>query len=322
MEYRYTYTVFTATYNRAHTLHRVYESLAAQTFRDFEWVVVDDGSQDGTRARVASWAREATFPIRYFWQPNSGKHVAFNRGVREARGELFLNFDSDDACVPEALERMRLHWLAIPAAERASFSAVTVNCMDEQGRVVGNALDRPVLDSDTLEAVYRFGVRGEKWGFHRTDVLRAFPFPEPRGVPFVPEMIVWGRIARQYRTRFVNEPLRLYFRDQPSLASRVPPGGHARSRLLGHAVVLNEHADYLRFAPKAFARSAIQYARCSLHAGVPVRRQGAELQSRLGRTLWCLALPAAGVLYTWDCVRLAARAVWDAGSTSIKPPRS
>ena len=55
------FTVFTATYNRAHVLHRVYDSLRAQTFRDFEWLVVDDGSTDGTGALVEGWRAEADF---------------------------------------------------------------------------------------------------------------------------------------------------------------------------------------------------------------------------------------------------------------------
>ena len=87
--YQYTFTVFTPTFNRACTLHRVYESLSAQTYRDFEWLVVDDGSSDDTRKLIDTWERQARFPLRYIYQPNQGKHVAFNRGVREARGELF-----------------------------------------------------------------------------------------------------------------------------------------------------------------------------------------------------------------------------------------
>src|SRR5437762_2817315 len=96
------FTVFTPTYNRAGTLPRVYESLKAQTFRDFEWIIVDDGSADSTQELVQSWIGDLDFPIRYFRQQNQGKHVAVNLGVKEARGEFFLNLDSDDACVPEA----------------------------------------------------------------------------------------------------------------------------------------------------------------------------------------------------------------------------
>ncbi|MCE2923619.1 MAG: glycosyltransferase family 2 protein, partial [Roseomonas sp.] len=64
------FTVFTPSYNRAHTIHRVYESLQQQTFRDFEWLVVDDGSTDNTKSIVEAWKKEAPFPIRYVWQEN------------------------------------------------------------------------------------------------------------------------------------------------------------------------------------------------------------------------------------------------------------
>ena len=103
------FTVFTPTYNRAYTLHRVYESLKAQTYRDFEWLIVDDGSNDNTRELIQKWQNESLFSIRYIYQQNSGKHIAFNRAVREAKGELFLTLDSDDACVEEALERFKYH---------------------------------------------------------------------------------------------------------------------------------------------------------------------------------------------------------------------
>lgn len=100
----YTFTVFTPTYNRSHLLGRLYESLKRQTFRDSEWVIVDDGSTDQTQELVKHWQMEASFPIRYFWQPNSGKHVAYNRGLQEARGFLFADIDSDDFFAPEALD--------------------------------------------------------------------------------------------------------------------------------------------------------------------------------------------------------------------------
>src|SRR5215471_10000349 len=75
------FTVFTASYNRAHTIHRVFNSLSAQTLRDFEWLVVDDGSTDRTAELIGAWTKTADFPIRYFKQEHSGKHVARNLAV-------------------------------------------------------------------------------------------------------------------------------------------------------------------------------------------------------------------------------------------------
>lgn len=98
------FTVFTPTFNRAHTLHRVYDSLGQQSFRNFEWLVVDDGSTDNTEQLVRDWKSNSDFPIRYEKQANSGKHVAINKAARLAKGALFLIADSDDAFSSEALQ--------------------------------------------------------------------------------------------------------------------------------------------------------------------------------------------------------------------------
>src|SRR5579872_2682653 len=145
MNFAYLFTVFTPTYNRASTLPRVYESLKAQTFRGFEWLIVDDGSTDSTREIVEKW--QAEFPIRYIYQRNQGKPAAYNRAVAEARGELFLFIDSDDACLPEALERLKYHWDGIPAGERGKFSAVTALCKDQHDCLCGEKFPCDVLDS-------------------------------------------------------------------------------------------------------------------------------------------------------------------------------
>ena len=87
-------TVFTPTYNRAHLLPRLYESLVKQTYRDFEWIIVDDGSSDNTAEVINEW--DADFPIRFFRKENGGKHTSINLGVEKADGELFFIADSDD----------------------------------------------------------------------------------------------------------------------------------------------------------------------------------------------------------------------------------
>lgn len=215
------FTVFTPTFNRAATLPAVFASLSAQTRQDFEWLIVDDGSTDDTRALVTGWASNAPFPVRYFWQENAGKHVAFNHGVRQACGALFLPLDSDDTIVPEALAIFEQRWSEIPKVGRAAFSGVTCQCLDERGAVVGTPLPVEVVDGYPLEVRARFNLIGERFGFHRADVLREFPFPFFDGERFVPEGLVWNRIGQRFKMRFVADALRIYRHSADGLSASV-----------------------------------------------------------------------------------------------------
>lgn len=89
-------TVFTPTYNRAHLLRRLYESLVTQTSQDFEWLVVDDGSTDFTRELVEGFIREGRIRIRYIYKENGGLHTAYNTAYANIDSELCVCIDSDD----------------------------------------------------------------------------------------------------------------------------------------------------------------------------------------------------------------------------------
>lgn len=265
--YPFKFTVFTPTYNRAGTLPDVYESLKRQIYRDFEWLIVDDGSTDGTGELVQKWQREAAFPIRYFWQKNGGKHRARMRGVAEARGEFFFTWDSDDVCVPEALERMKSQWDSIPDDGKCLFAGVTGLCSREDGTVVGAPFPQDVLDSDMFEIRERYGVTGEKCGFQRTDVMREFPFPEFEGERFITEAVVWHRIARKYKTRFFNEILRIYeYKPDGLTAAGVR---HIVESPQGKVLYFNEYMDMPACLSQK-VKAGVNYVRCSLHAGTGI----------------------------------------------------
>ena len=170
--------MFTCTYNRQETLRRTFEALKQQTFTDFEWVLVDNGSTDGTLVAVDKWIKEVDFPVTvHRIETNSGFQNAYNAGISLCRGEFFLNLDSDDSCVPNALERFLELWETIPPQDRQNFVGVTVNCEDQYGNMVGEKFPEDPLDSNSLEKEMRYRVKGEKWGILRLDVLRKFPFP-------------------------------------------------------------------------------------------------------------------------------------------------
>ena len=297
----YRFTVLTPTRNRAHVLHRVFDSLTAQTFRDFEWLIVDNGSTDGTADLVAGWQASAGFPIRYIVQENAGVHASWNRGVDEARGTLLLEIRSADTFVPDALERFIAIWTAIPEGERSGYSGVSVNCEDEHGRLIGTEFPKDILDSDSSEIRYRYHVKGEKWGFQRMDVMREHPMPVVDGyIGYIPEAIVWRAIGRRYKTRYVNERLRVYWQDQALGISRLPIRLSATGGLLEAESLLNLDIRWLRWDPIAFMRMAVLYVRCSFHVGRSIPEQVRRLKPFRARVLWVFAAPVGWLCYLND----------------------
>ncbi|HEY9652019.1 MAG TPA: glycosyltransferase family 2 protein [Coleofasciculaceae cyanobacterium] len=299
----YTFTVFTPTYNRAYTLPRVYESLKQQTYKDFEWLIVDDGSTDNTSELVEEWQHKSEFAIHYIYQNNSGKHNAYNLAAREAKGQFFICLDSDDACVPEALEQFKYHWDSISPDERQNFSGVDCLCQDQNGNVIGSYYPSNPTDANYFEIRYRLKVDGEKWGFQRTEVLREFPFPAIISQKlYVPENIVWSSIAQHYKIRCVNECLRIYYID--STTDQITQSDWVRKNPVGFNLMcrslLDKDIDYFRFDPWFFIRYAINYSRSSFHLKTNIKQQFISLNSGFGKLLWLITIPLGTMLWLKD----------------------
>ena len=197
-------TVLTTTFNRAHTLSQLHKSLFNQEFRDFEWLLIDDGSTDGTRELVKTWISNSTFfTIRYYWFENKGKHVALNRGVERAKGKFCAVIDSDDFYPESALKDLIDAWCGIPLQERANFANVEGLGATKQGEIIGSKFPEDVYDSDNYSIRLEREKLGDTQGMYRTDILKKYPFPEQ--FPFIRESIVWNRIAERYHTRFINK---------------------------------------------------------------------------------------------------------------------
>lgn len=186
----------------------LYQSLTSQdAAANFEWIVGDDGSTDGTEALIRSWQQEGKIRIRYFVQKNSGKHIAFNKGVSMAEGVLFLNLDSDDKLLPVAVRTILDQWAILKQDSNLdAFAGLAGNKIYTDGSLVGSPIDYETLDTGIID--YRFirGIQGDKMEVFRTAILKQFPFPE-NGERFCPEALVWNRIGSQYTFRFFNKAL-------------------------------------------------------------------------------------------------------------------
>ena len=206
-----TLTIFTPTYNRAATLHLCYESLCRQTCRDFEWMVIDDGSTDGTRELVERWQEEKKVPIIYFYQENQGMHGAHNAAYRLIKTELNTCIDSDDYMPDDAVEKIVNFWnenvngnFNGNGKKVAGIIALDVNF---SGNLIGTRLPEGE-ERTTLSGFYNHGGRGDKKLIYRTEVINSYPeYPLFKGEKYVSLGYKYELIDQDYELLILNEPV-------------------------------------------------------------------------------------------------------------------
>lgn len=202
-------TVFTPTYNRAYIIENLYRSLQRQTYIDFEWLVVDDGSTDETEQLFERWKKESNnFTIRYYKKANGGKCRAINYALDLAMGELFFTVDSDDYLTDDALEKVNVWFDHIHdekivgvVANRGHTDKDTINYLFEE-----EYLDKSLLDIYSFKRGGKQVFDGERAFIFYTDFHRRYKYPEFDGENFMTEAVVWNRMAHDgYKVRFYND---------------------------------------------------------------------------------------------------------------------
>ncbi len=182
---------------------QLYQSLCGQSIKDFEWLIVDDGSNDDLEEIIREFQSEKKIEIRYIKQDNGGKHRAINRGVKEAKGEFFFIVDSDDYLTPDAVEWIsRTGPLLSANDEFAGFSGI---CSRPDGKIVGGAKDFGIIDSNAIDIRVVYNINGDLAEIFKTAVLRQYPFPDFPNERFCPEALVWYRIARRFKMRYIYQ---------------------------------------------------------------------------------------------------------------------
>ena len=199
------FTVFTPTYNRATTLPRVYNSLKKQSFRNFEWIIIDDGSTDGTKELVSQWQQEGNdFPIIYQWQPNQGKHIAYNAVAELAKGLLFTSIDSDDEAVPILMERLKYHWDNFTEEERSTVSGISFLGVNQHGHLVGTRFPKDYQVMDLMGMYFLNRVTGDKGGMLQTKIFKMYPFPVHIKNVVVGEGSFMYKLAKEWKMCFME----------------------------------------------------------------------------------------------------------------------
>lgn len=188
-------TYFTPTYNREKLLPNLYDSLLRQTDKNFIWLIIDDGSKDGTEALVSLWQKENKIQIEYIKKENGGKHTAIDLSNEVCKTEFITCIDSDDYLTDDATEIL--------------YSKFDL-CLDDDccgllgPKLILNSPKNNVWTS-TNEKVYFYDL-DKKLGFIpettivlKTEIAKKFHFPVFEDERFVTESVYYQNFFYDYK---------------------------------------------------------------------------------------------------------------------------
>ena len=258
-------TIITPSFNRAHTLERVFKSIENQSFRDLKWIVMDDGSTDETKSLVEGFQKNADFEIDYYYNENQHKFHTVFEGVRKVTSPYFVIWDSDDAYPSDSLQILYQEITNLPDNQR--FIAVMGLCAYENGELVGDKYPEEVYDGFILNIRYKYKVRGDKNGIFNTSVykevlakLDTTVFKKGVYIPYSVFYNLYDSLG--YKTRFINKVVRYYWYDEndhSSVSNTRWSGKNRYGLMVGHLSFVNDYGEKLLKFPKALVRNLIGY---------------------------------------------------------------
>lgn len=283
-------TIFTPTYNRAQLLHSLYESLCIQRYKNFEWIIIDDGSCDNTKDVVNTFISEGKLDLKYIYQENQGKHRAINKALELAKGKLFFIVDSDDTLTPDALEWVWAEYSKIK--EYKDFAGISGLCIDQNGEKIGGGKDFGQIDTDNITFRFKMQIPGDMSEVYRTDVLREFPFPDIEGEKFCPEALIWNRIATHYKMRYIYKGIKVVKYWPDGLSANIT--NHRHNSPLSSMMFYSElHQSDIPFLQKV--KSAINFWRF-----IPIKHINKVTSMRMWNLYAPICLPLGLIYHLYD----------------------
>lgn len=198
--------ILTPSYNRVETLERLYQSLIGQSCQNFSWLIVDDGSTDGTEHLVEEWIRQDKIRIIYRKKENGGKHTALNMGIKEVIESLTFIVDSDDYLTIDAVETVLQYAKKYEGVrEKLRLCGFSFLRHDSKGKVNAAYFRKNEQIGNYVDIRINGNIGGDKAEVFYTSVLKEFPFKEYPNEKFMPEDAVWVIMSQKYDMVHVNK---------------------------------------------------------------------------------------------------------------------
>lgn len=197
-------TVLTPTYNRKNELDNLFYSLQKQTLQNFEWLIVDDGSTDGTSETVNKFKENAKFPVKYVKKKNGGKHTALNQGIGMIETMLTIIVDSDDTLLADAMVTIQDYYEKYKNENKIGCFSF-LRCKKNGTPIVKLSKDE-FVDS-YVKVRIKDDLAGDMAEVFYTSALKEFPFVEFENEKFLSEDVVWIQLGIKYKYVFVNKSI-------------------------------------------------------------------------------------------------------------------
>ena len=266
-------TVCTPTYNRAYCLEVPFNSLCNQTFKDFVWLVIDDGSTDNTEQLIETFRKKADFPIVYVKTENHGKAAALNESYKHIKTKYVINLDSDDEFTETALQKIYEAWESVPKEDYDRFFCVIGHCIDSKDRkLVGgmwpegiNALKGRAQRKEIFKHK-----KGEKICCRKVEILKQFPFPTPPNTKFLFEGTVWCAIEREYDQYCINDIIRVYHTESEDALTKRRDLSFMNARYYLSLAQVNNSLGNFTYNPKIL-KSILNVSKFGIFIKIPFR---------------------------------------------------
>lgn len=234
------------------------ESVLAQTFRDYELLLIDDGSDDDTAPLCKSYLGPSN--IHYTYQENRGLSAARNAGIERARGEYLLFLDDDDLYAKDLVEKM---WMAFSRHKDPKIGMIycAYDFIDASGKPFGRWYIP--ADGNIYERLFFDNYAGSPSGtmIHRTVFEKVGLFNEE--LQSCEDYDMWLRIAKEFHAYSIEEPLLRYRIHGSNMSGNISKIELHQKKVLDHALkesplhILSQchryyHHLYLEYAAKYY----------------------------------------------------------------------
>lgn len=262
-------TIFTPTYNRAHTLERCYDSIIKQKSVELEWLIVDDGSTDNTKEVVEGFIQQGLLDIRYYHRENEGKQSCWNYALDKAKGEYFIGVDSDDALLPNTLCKIMDSWHKYDIDSQEKIIGIRAPSVDFNMNQIGKGLIKKSHEKLSWYKEFSSIYHGERIDIFKTDIIRKFKYPVSKGIKFIPEIWLYSQLSKCYSFLYVDFPLRVFFdQETNNRLSRSAIKNHADGQFLARSSLINNAPFYVWLKrPDQFLKTIIRLAQLIKYTG-------------------------------------------------------